>query len=1194
VEPRVPSVEDWLNRLGLRQYSEVFAENDVDFRALPHLDSADLQELGVSLGHRKVILAAIAKLREAEQADNESKIGQARQSSAADPGVELSRTEQAGEPGPDLRLLSVLFCDMVESTGLSARFDAEEMHDLISAYQETVASAVERYGGYVAKFLGDGVLAYFGWPQAYEDHAERAIRAGLAAVAGVASLKTPAGAPLQSRVGIASGRVVVGDLAGGGVLDRGQVAGETPNLAARLQGVAEPGEILITDNTRRLAAHAFDFEDLGAHELKGFPNRVPVFRVAAERDVESRFDATRGKSLSQFVGRNSEIGILLDRWELAKSGQGQAVFVSGEAGIGKSRLLEALIERMQDEPHEPIRLQCSPYHATSALYPVIQRLSRSVGLAADDEAATSAEKLDRLLAKYGEPGDVRPVYDELLSLDLGDRSKPSDLSALQRKELTLRTLVNRVFLAAKRAPALLVVEDAHWIDPTTNELLRDIVLRIHGTSAYVLVTHRPDWSPGWAQGLSNVTNVAVRRLTNQQVRLFIQSTLGQVSDRLVDRIAERTDGVPLFVEELTRSILESGADANENIEIPDSLQGSLMARLDRLSGSSKEVAQIASVIGREFDRNLLAQIAALEAPMLSDALRQLLAAELVVIGGASQQSLLFRHALIQDAAYQSLLTRKRLQHHNAIADAIVQSHPDIAATQPELVARHYTEGRRDALALPYWKKAGERALERSANYEATDHFSNALALAERLPEGPERTVETLAARLRLADALSEAGRFNTATTHYLTAAEQARQANDTESFVRIALGYDIAQFLLGMPLDKSVALLTEAEAKIARDDDKQRCLILSRLARGHLLLGHAEKSGSFERRASELARRLGDRRSLFNLLVNRFLIPRHVVSSSDAQSWLSEASQLVELAQSVDDDEMKGRALSLDAYTSAELGDRARLDRSLAVISELGEVRQRLNLQWVTRHGAAMQAILDGNFAAAEDFAKEGLKLGRLTIGDQVEGVYGIQMFSIRREQGRLSEVAPVVKRLVDSKPGEKAWLPGFALIAADLGFDEPARRRLRELAETGFAMPFDAKRSASLSYVAEVAVLLGDSDAAARLYELMAPYRHMTITAGIVTVCYGAASRYLGMLAATLGEFSKAEAHFQHALELNERMRARPWLAHTKAQYALLLRRRGARGDSERAEILANEAWEIAAELDMVLLKGRLQPRIQ
>ena len=1188
----MPSIEEWLNGFGLGKYSKVFAENDVDLRALPHLNDADLTALGVSLGHRKVILAAIAELRAAAPAEIEREEEQEPRGSIVD--GQPSGAEPAGSPGPDLRLISVLFCDMVESTSLSARLDAEEIHELIGVYQETVAGAVKRYGGYVAKFLGDGVLAYFGWPIAYEDHAERAIRAGLAAIAGVEGLKTPAGARLQSRVGIASGRVVVGDLAGGGVLDRGQVAGETPNLAARLQGAAEPGQILIANTTRRLAGHAFEFEAFGARELKGFPHRVPVFRVASEREVESRFHATRGKSLSQFVGRNSEIGILLDRWELAKGGQGQAVFVSGEAGIGKSRLLEALMERVQDEPHESIRLQCSPYHTTSALYPVIQRLSRSVGLAADDDAATRGEKLERLIGRYGKsPADVRPVYDELLSLDLGHASKVADLSALERKERTVRTLANRVLLAAKRAPVLFAVEDAHWIDPSTNEFLRDIVLRIHGAPVYVLMTHRPDWSPDWAKGLPHATNVAIGRLTNQQIRLFIRSILGAVSDRLVDRIAERTDGVPLFVEELTRSILESGADANEDVEIPDSLQGSLMARLDRLSATSKEVAQVAAVIGREFDRGLLAHVAALEAMILDDALRQLLTAQLVVMSGTSQQSLLFRHALIQDTAYQSLLTRKRVHFHHAIADALVQSHPDIAATQPELVARHYTEGRRDDLALPYWMKAGERALERSANYEAIDHFSNALALAERLPDGPERSVETLAARLRLAEALTEAGRFKDAITHYVTAAEQAREANDIESFVRVALGYDTALSLLGMPLHRSVALLAEAEAKFARDDDRRHCVIVSRLARAHLLLGDVEKSESYDRRGTELARRLNDRHSLFNLFFLRFLVPRQVVSLSDVQSRLLEASELVELSRSVNDDEMKGRAISLAAYVSAELGDRGGLNQSLATLTELGEVRQRLNLQWVSRHGAAMLAILDGNFAAAENFATEGLKLGRLTLGDQVEGVYGIQMFSIRREQGRLAEVAPVIKRLTEENPTEKTWLPGFALIAADLGFEEPARRRLRELAETGFEMPLDAKRSASLSYVAEVACLLSESDAAERLYELMSAYRHMTITAGVATVCYGSASRYLGMLAATLGEFGKAEAHFEHALEMNQRIGARPWLAHTKAEYALLLRRRGRRGDSERAEALANEAWEVATELDMALVKQRLQPKI-
>jgi class 3 adenylate cyclase/tetratricopeptide (TPR) repeat protein/ABC-type lipoprotein export system ATPase subunit len=1184
----MPSIEDWLNGLGLDKYSKTFAANDVDLCTLPHLNSADLQELGVSLGHRKIMLAAIAALREAEPEKTETETKQEQ------PTPVVGRQPGPGEPGPDLRLLSVLFCDMVDSTRLSGQFNAEEMHDIISAYHDTVANAVTRFGGYVARYLGDGVLAYFGWPMAYEDHAERAIRAGLAATTSVESLKTPAGAPLRSRVGIASGRVVVGDLAGGGFLDRGQVAGETPNLAARLQGIGLPGQIVIADGTRRLAGHAFEFEDLGTHELKGFQDRVPAFRIASERDVESRFDATRGEALSQFVGRNSEIGILLDRWELAKGGQGQAVFVTGEAGIGKSRLLEALVERLRDEPHEPIRLQCSPYHATSALYPVIQRLNRVAGLTAGDDTVARAEKLRRLLAQYGEDAaEVGPVYAELLSLDLAHDFKPVDLSAKQRKELTVHTLANRLLLAAKRGPVLLAVEDAHWIDPSTSELLGEIVSRIHSTPIYVLVTHRPEWSMDWAHGHSHVTTVTVGRLTRQQMRPMIESRLGSASDRLVELIADRTDGVPLFVEELTRSILESGTDACESIEIPDSLQGSLMARLDRLPAPSKEVAQIASVIGREFDRNLLTEVAALDGPVLDAALRQLLGAQLVVISAMSHRSLLFRHALIQDTAYQSLLSRKRRRFHQAIADTIIKSHPNIVTTQPELVARHYSEARRDDLAFPYWKKAGERALQRSANYEAVDHLSNVLAIAEKLPEGPERALETLAARLRLAEALTEAGRLKAAAIHFHMSAEQARQADDTNSFVRAALGYDAVQFLGGLQLNQSVALLMEAETKIAPDDDRQRCVILARLARAHLNLGNAEKSESFDRQAMELARRLGDRESLFTLYVNRFLVPRQVASPSDVQSRLFELNQLIELSQSINDDEMKGRAFSLDVYVSAELGLRSRVNRSHAALVELGEGRQRLLLQWIASHGAAMLAILDGDFAAAETIAGKGLELGRRTHGDQFEGVYGIQMFSIRREQGRLAEVAPVVKRFIDENPDETMWLPGFALIAADLGFEEPARRRLCELAETGFEMPFDARRSASLSYVAEVAAFLDDAENAARLYELMSVYKHMTVTAGVVTVCYGAASRYLGMLATTLGEFDKAQAHFEHALELNTAIGARPWLAHTKAEYARLLRRRRGKGVSERADALENEAWEIAAELGMVRLKRRLQPKV-
>ena len=539
-----------------------------------------------------------------------------------------------------------------------------------------------------------------------------------------------------------------------------------------------------------------------------------------------------------------------------------------------------------------------------------------------------------------------------------------------------------------------------------------------------------------------------------------------------------------------------------------------------------------------------------------------------------------------------MLSRKQRQYHLAIADTIVKSHPVVVATQPELVARHYTDARRADLALPYWKKAGERALERSTNYEAVDHFSNVLAIVEGLPEGPNRDRQMLAARLRLAEAMREAGRAAAAIEHFHTAAERARAMTDVPSFVRAALGYEDALWIAGVPLDPSIAILREAELVVAPDDDRLRCLISTRLARAHLLLGETGRSESFDRQAAVLARRLDDRELLFYLLVNRFIVPRPIRSPQEVQGRLAELDELIELSQGLKDEESM-RAHLMNVYISAELGARTRMDQSVAALVEQGDVRQRRHTQFVARHGEAMLAILDGNFSGAETLAQQGLQLGRQIHGEQVEGLYGVQMFSIRREQGRLAEVAQAIKRFIDENPDKTTWLPGFALIATELGFEEPARRRLRELAETGFEMPRDAKRSMSLSYVAEAAALLGDAEAAARLYELMSVYQHMTITAGIVTVCYGAASRYLGMLATTLGEFDKAEAHFEHALDMNARIGARPWLAHTKAEYALLLRRRGAKGVSERAEVLANEAWEIAAELDMVRLKKRLQTKV-
>jgi class 3 adenylate cyclase/tetratricopeptide (TPR) repeat protein/ABC-type lipoprotein export system ATPase subunit len=1174
------TIEDWLSQLGLGKYMEAFVQNDVDLRALSHVTEADLRELGVSLGHRKIILAAINELP------------------LISPSLETSQphTQESGqEQIADRRLLSVLFCDLVGSTALSAQLDPEDMHELIRRYQDSVAGAITRFGGYVAKYLGDGVLAYFGWPMAYEDHAERSIRAALQALAAVEAFQSPDGGQLKARIGIASGQVVVGDIAGSGANERASIAGDTPNLAARLQGAAAPGQIVVADSTRRLAGQSFEIENLGAHELKGFKSRIALFAVRGEREVESRFDAAHASALSKFVGRTSEIGILLDRWELVKGGQGQAVFVSGEAGIGKSRLVDALEERLQKDQHELIRLQCSPYHTTSAFYPIIQRLSRFAGFSPADHEAMRAEKFNTVIQRYGEnAADVGPIYAELLSLDVGDEFKPLELSAQQRKELIVRTLANRLLLAAKDAPVLFVVEDAHWIDPSTSEVLKEVVGRMHGAGILVVVTHRPEWTAGWAIGLAQVTTLAIGRLTKQQIRELIESMVDNVPVQLADRIAERTDGVPLFVEELTRSILESGREAPLNVEIPDSLQGSLMARLDRLTAAAKRVAQIASVIGREFDRGLLSKVAGLDEQALDEALLQLMSSQLVVVGGVVRDALIFRHALIQDTAYQSLLSRQRRHYHEGIAKVLIDAYPDLVVTQPELIAQHYVRAQQIELAFPYWMRAGERALGRSTNYEAVDHFQNALAIAEHLPEGEIRQKEVLEVTLKLGEALSAAGRVSDSVAKYKLTALLAREAGDTKALIRSALGLDVAQFLSAKPLAESLQLLTEAMGKIDPKDHGLRCQLLCRLARAYSYLGDSKNSAKCHTEGIKLARGLGDKTSLFELSVLSFLTPTIVKSAGEANDRIAQVDELTRLSASIsDNDDARGRTLAVDVYVSTELGNRARADRAVDRLEELGTLRQRLSLIWLARNARTMMAILDGKFTTAETLAGEALTLGRQTHGTDVDGVYGMQMFAIRREQSRLSEVAPVMKHFIEESPGETTWLPGFALIAADLGYRDAAQSRLSELARKGFAMPLDAKRSASLSFVAEVAVSLGDTEAAQTIYDFMLEYKNMTITAGVATVCFGAASRYLGMLSAALGDFEEAAGHFEHALEMNAASGSRPWLAHAQAEYANLLHKIGGQKAIERAMSLSEQAWATAAELDMVRLKKRLRPTL-
>jgi class 3 adenylate cyclase/tetratricopeptide (TPR) repeat protein/ABC-type transport system involved in cytochrome c biogenesis ATPase subunit len=1180
----------WLRKLGLDKYGQAFADNDIDLRALPHLTEADLRELGVSLGHRKILLAAIGELAQGEPA--------VRVGASAPTSQSVTPPLAPGQPAigqgeqAERRLLCVFFCDLVDSTAYAQSLDPEDMRTLLRSYQDRIAGAVTRYGGHVAQYLGDGVMAFFGWPTAYEDQAERAVRAGLEALEAVQSLAAPNGLSFQARVGIASGRVVVGDLSSAG-RHEGAIAGETPNLAARLQGCVAGNQIAISEAVRNLIGESFEIEDLGTRSLKGFDSATQVYRVVGARDVESRFDAAHGATLSQFVGRVQELAFLHEKWGLARAGEGQVVLISGEAGIGKSRLIRAFTDRLHGEPHSVWRLQGSPYHSNSALFPVIQGLQRAVGLRADDTVSQRLDKLESMLKETAEhiAADA-PVYADLLSLETGGRYPRLELPPQELKTRTLRALIDRCLLTAKTSPLLLIVEDAHWIDPTTKELLEQTLARLADAPMMMVVTHRPEWQADWSSNYGHVMPLALGRLAKPLIAELVASLVGRdANDILVAEIASRTDGVPLFVEELSRSLLERAAGKRGGVaEIPATLQGSLMARLDALPAMAKDIIQAASVIGREFPREMLARVCERNRGEIDAALEALVAARLIVKGGMTAEMLTFRHALIQDAAYQSLLRGRRQRYHEAIAQSLIETQAEVTETQPELVAHHFREAGLSERALPYLRRSGDRALARSANYEAVDHFENAVQAAMALADSNNRDRFLLAIRTSLGEAQMAAGLVSQAIVNFGHSIRQARELGDTSALVAGALGFDVSQFHNMVAMDKSIELLNEVLVAIDGSDASGSCKIMSRLTRAYYMIGNVERAEEYSARTIEQARRLRDDRSLIEVLLWKFVVPeRRFFSRAEMQVRHAQMDEMMRSAERLDDADVTGRVLTHDLYYSAECGDRARMVRSLEALTTLGEARHQAH-QYSARHGKAMLTILDGDFSGAERLAEEAFEIGSQSAGAHVEGVHGMQMFTIRREQGRLAEVAPIIKRFIDENPDETAWRPGFALIACDLGFKDPARRKLGELAETGFKFPVDAKRSTTLAYVAEVCAALDEENYASAVYGLLAPYRDMTVTTGVATICYGSAGRFLGMLADVLGQWDQAEELFEEALLMNRDMAAWPWLAHTQRDMAHMLRRRGRTTDIARADILLGEAWTTAERLGMVALKSKLR----
>jgi class 3 adenylate cyclase/ABC-type transport system involved in cytochrome c biogenesis ATPase subunit len=732
-------IRPWLRSLGLEKYNEVLTRHDIDLAVVPELTEQDLEELGFSLGHRRKFLAAATKLRGTTSA---SAVASAQVQPPIQPASAAER-----------RQLTVVFIDLVGSTVLGRELDPEDLIRLLRQYREACVAAIGKYDGYVAQYLGDGILVYFGFPHAQEDAADRAVRAGLEIVEKVGRLKQPDGRPLQARVGIATGLVVTGGPTGVGTAGEETVVGDTPNLAARLQSMAEPDCVLVSPSTHQLTGDFFEFSFFGEHAIKGFGEPISVWKVLHESAIESRFAAAHAATAAPIVGRERELAFLHDSWQRATRGNGHVVLVAGEAGMGKSRLLEAVAERVGNEPHRLLRCQCSPYHRNSVLFPFKKLLRHRLALSHDLSIQENLDRIERMLSRFGRrTRSSTLLLAELLEVPAEETLSPLEMTPNQRKEETLAILED-LLMAAENGPVLLLLEDAHWSDQTTQTLVERMLKRIGREQALVLISYRPELKTNWSEH-SQATLISCKPIGYEHCATLIRqiASRAQIDETLIREIVTRSDGVPLFAEELTKAVLD--LRSLDPGAVPLTLQDSLMARLDRL-GRAKDIAQIASVIGRQFSHGMLEKIAGASDSDLRAALARLRASGLIFEAGNDGQSssYSFNHSLVQEAAYESLSRSRRQSLHKEIANHLESLSIATGENEPTLIAHHYGRAGEAEKSFHFWLLAADRSSQRLAFADSIASLGSALAEAERVADLELRARLKVDAQLRLGTTL---------------------------------------------------------------------------------------------------------------------------------------------------------------------------------------------------------------------------------------------------------------------------------------------------------------------------------------------------------------------------------------------------------------------------------------------------------
>jgi class 3 adenylate cyclase/predicted ATPase len=838
----IGGARSWLESIGLGRYADIFAQNRVDLDVLPDLNEADLAELGIPLGDRKRLLRAIASLVDVTDRNTP---GATRARSSGPPSAGIAVAER--------RQLTVMFCDMIGSTALSEQLDPEDLRDIIAAYRETCARVVERYEGYVARYVGDGILVYFGYPKAHEDDAERAVRAGLeiAQTISTQSKECAGRSAAAVRIGMATGLVVVGDVVGERTQEHDSAVGETPNLAARLQALAPPNGVIVASSTRSLLSVKFEYQDLGCLSLKGVSGPVQAWQVLRPSRFASRFAASTSTGLTPLVNREEEIALLLMRWRQAKERDGQIVLLSGEPGIGKSRIIQEFGDRISSEPHGQMSFQCLPYYTSTAFHPFVQQLKSITGSDRANSPELALQNLETTLAETSASVEgVVPLIAALLALPTGERYKPLNLSPQRQKDETVAALVDHFMGLTRKQPMLIAFEDAHWIDPSSLEVLDLLMDAVQDAPVLMFVTCRPEFQPSW-NAHSHITRLTLNRLSRQLRATMVECVAGgrSLPEEVVEDIILKTDGVPLFVEELTKAVLELNLLGEKDgryvlsgqlrqLAIPATLADSLMARIDRM-GPFKEVAQIGATIGREFSFELLRTVSRTSADQLKLALGHLEDSGLIIRRGhPPEAAYTFKHALVQDAAYSSLLHSDRKKLHARTAEVLAQLYPDRVEREPELLAHHFTEADKSEPAVDFWLKAGKRAAKTRANLEAIGHLRRGLEVLEVKPAMRNRDGKELALRIALGVPLIGAKGFavQEVEQNYLRALELGKQLNEKQQIFAAIRGLWVCYFIRGDLVkahDLSVRLL-----KLAEHTDQNETADQARKSTGYLIEAH--------------------------------------------------------------------------------------------------------------------------------------------------------------------------------------------------------------------------------------------------------------------------------------------------------------------------------------------------------------------